>query len=200
VATQQTQSEAILELAHRNGGIVLTSEVKAQGLKRWALQDLVDAKKLFPVQRGIYITENGYADDFFLLQQRYPTGIYSHETALYLLGYSDRVPLHYTMTFPHGTSTGRMKTDNIHPVTVSGDYEKGVITVLRSGGTNIKVYKIERTLVDLLKPRYAPDMEQFIPAIRRFAAGKSKNLNELFDYAERAGVEDKIRDYIGVLL
>ena len=31
-------------------------------------------------------------DDFYLLQRKYGRGIYSHDTALYLLGYSDRTP------------------------------------------------------------------------------------------------------------
>ena len=45
-----------------------------------------------PLGRGIYVLNSAREDDFYLLQRKYGRGIYSHDTALYLLGYSDRTP------------------------------------------------------------------------------------------------------------
>lgn len=56
----------------------------------------------------------------------------------------------------------------------------GMITVKRPGGTTIKVYEIERVLVDLLKIRYDADLEQVIPAYKSYASYKYKNINKLF--------------------
>ena len=51
---------------------------------------------------------------------------YSHDTALYLLGYSDRTPAKYTMTFPKGYNcllytslTGQITNDSINEAIVS---------------------------------------------------------------------------------
>ncbi|MGX7130874.1 type IV toxin-antitoxin system AbiEi family antitoxin domain-containing protein [Enterococcus songbeiensis] len=197
-----TQVEKVLRFANQNNGIITTKELKKLGVGRWVLQDLERLEKLFPVQRGIYVTKNGYADDFFLLQQRYPKGIFSHETALYLLGYSDRVPIQIVMTFKQGTSTTRMKADNIRPVTISKNeqYEMGIIEAKRPGGTLVKVYEIERVLAELLKPKYDADFEQVIPAFKRYATDKEKDVNKLFRYARMFGVEEKVRNYMGVLL
>ncbi|MDL2249564.1 hypothetical protein LJC51_02785 [Lachnospiraceae bacterium OttesenSCG-928-J05] len=196
------QVEKILEVANKNNGIITTSQVDELGIGRWALRTLENRKQLFLVQRGVYVTEHGYADDFFLLQHRYPKGIYSHETALFLLGFSDRVPTQINMSFTKGTSTTRMKVDNIRPVIISDNklFDVGVRTTDRPGGTNVKVYRIERVLVDLLKPKYDADLEQVIPAYKRYARSEIKDVNRLFRYARMFGVEDKVRGYMGVLL
>lgn len=196
------QAEKVLNIANQNNGIITTRQVTKLGIGRWVLQTLERLGKIYPVQRGVYVTESGYADDFFLLQERYPKGIYSHETALYLLGFSDRAPIQITMTFEQGTSTTRMKVDNIRPVTISNkdQFEVGVISVQRPGGTEVTVYEIERVLVDLMKPKYNADLEQVIPAFKRYAASKKKDVNKLFRYARMFGVEDKVRSYMGVLL
>ena len=47
------------------------------------------------------------------MQRKYGRGIYSHDTALYLLGYSDRIPAKYTMTFPKGYNAPSLKQENL---------------------------------------------------------------------------------------
>ncbi|MFT8704775.1 MAG: hypothetical protein ABF805_05300 [Bifidobacterium sp.] len=193
-----TNKEKILAIAHRNNGVLLTSHVSAAHIPRAALIPLVDDGVIRPVQRGIYVTDEGYVDDFYLLQARFPKGIYSHETALYLHGFSDRAPILPIMTFRYGTSTTRMKGE-LQPVIVSKDLDRGKIEIERSG-SKIIVYDIERSLVDLLKPRYNADFEQFIPAIKRYAASRDKDVNKLFRCARHFGVEIEMQKYIGGLL
>ncbi|WOY89251.1 type IV toxin-antitoxin system AbiEi family antitoxin domain-containing protein [Ligilactobacillus murinus] len=190
--------EKILNIANSNDGVVLTKQVTAAKIPRSTLTDLVNAGLLFPVQRGIYVTENGYIDDFYLLQARYPKGVYSHETALYLQNFSDRAPVVPTMTFKYGTSTTRMKGE-VKPIIVSKDLDLGKIEIMRNG-SKITTYNIERTLVDLLKTRYNTDFEQFIPALKKYATSKNKDINRLFRYAQHFGVDIELQKYIGGLL
>lgn len=189
----------VLELAHKTNGVLLTKQVTEAGIYRSVLPELEAEGKLMKVAHGVYVTNDGYVDDFFLLQHKFPKGIYSHETALYLLGYSDRAPLTFSMTFPQGQSSTRMKSAGIKPIMISKNYDVGKI-VLNRNGTDILTYNIERTLVDLLKPRYDADMEQLIPALKRYANSIEKDVNKLFNYAKLFGVEKRMRDYMGVLL
>ena len=194
------QALEILEIADKHNGVVLASQVKAAGLEGWALQALVSKGVLTSVQRGVYVTEGGYVDDFFLLQQKFRKGVFSHETALYLHGLSERAPLRYVMTFPKGTSTSRMKTGNVRPVITNVNFELGAVTLERTPSNPIRVYDVERTLVDLLKPKYDADAEQLIPAFKMYARLKNKDVNKLFRYAAIFGVEEKARNYMEVLL
>jgi len=192
-------NEEIIKLAEKNNGILLTKQVTNAGYSRSALKILVDEGILSQVQRGVYITENGYIDDFFLLQQKFKTGIFSHETALYLLGFSDRSPMQITMTFEHGHSTPRIKKAGVKPIMVSTNFTTGQ-TLLNRNGSNIVVYEIERTLIDLLKPRYNADYEQLIPALKKYANFAKKDINKLFRYAKKFDVETQVRNYMEVLL
>lgn len=187
-----------MKIANDNNGVLLTKQVTNAGIPRETIIGLVKDGLLCPVQRGIYVTESGYVDDFYLLQARFPKGIFSHETALYLQGFSDRAPILPTMTFRYGTSTSRMKSE-IRPVIVSSDFELGKIEIEKNSSKLI-VYDVERTLVDMLKPRYDTDFEQFIPAIKRYAASKKKDINKLFRYAQHFGLEIEMQKYIGGLL
>lgn len=81
------KKDKVLEIAYKNNGILLTKQITDAGIYRSALQELEAEGKIIRVQHGVYVTSDGYVDDFFLLQHRFPKGIYSHETALYLLGY-----------------------------------------------------------------------------------------------------------------
>ncbi len=59
------------------------------------LNKFIENGELTKFGRGLYTINSAWEDDFFSLQQKYRKGIYSHDTALYLLGYSDRTPSLY---------------------------------------------------------------------------------------------------------
>jgi hypothetical protein len=193
-----TNKEKIIEIAKGNKGVLLTSQVTAANISRAALIRLVNEEVIFPVQRGIYVTEDGFVDDFYLLQARFPKGIYSHETSLYLQGFSDRAPIIPIMTFRYGTSTTRMKGE-LKPVIVSSNLDLGE-TEIEHNGMKLVVYDIERTFIDMLKPKYDTDFEQFIPALKQYANSKEKDINKLFQYAQYFGLEVEMQKYIGGLL
>ena len=194
-----THKEEILKLANENHGVLFSEEVSKLKLSKSALHQLVKEEALFPVQRGIYVTEDGYVDDYVLVQHRFKGGVFSHETALYLLGYSDRIPQEMTMSFKHGRSTRGIREEMVVPVMVSHHWDLGIKEVVKNG-LPIRVYNIERTLVDLLKPRYHGDLEQVVPALKQYAQSQGKDVNRLLSYAKVFGVERTIQHYIGVLL
>lgn len=89
---------------------------------------------------------------FYLLQRKYGRGIYSHDTALYLLGYSDCTPAQYTMTFPKGYNTPSLKSENIIIKRVMPDYYSfGILELNSPCGNPIRVYDLEQTLCDILR-------------------------------------------------
>ena len=99
--------EELLEAS--KDGTISTSQVTEAGLHRGILQEYVKNGEMYRFGRGLYVLSNVWEDDFYLLQRKYGRGIYSHDTALYLLGYSDRTPAKYTMTFPKGYNAPSLK-------------------------------------------------------------------------------------------
>ena len=85
--------EKIKELLEASeDGIITNAQVVEAGLHRGILQEYVKNGEIYRLGRGLYVLNSAWEDDFYLLQRKYGRGIYSHDTALYLLGYSDRTP------------------------------------------------------------------------------------------------------------
>ena len=103
--------EELLEAS--KDGTITAAQVTEAGLHRSVLQELVKDGEIYRYGRGLYVWSSAWEDDFYLLQRKYGRGVYSHDTALYLLGYSDRTPAKYTMTFPKGYNAPSLKQENL---------------------------------------------------------------------------------------
>ena len=85
--------EELLEASE--DGTITAAQVTEAGLHRSVLQEFVKSGEMYRFGRGLYVRSSAWEDDFYLLQRKYGRGIYSHDTALYLLGYSARTPANY---------------------------------------------------------------------------------------------------------
>ena len=196
--TDKKRIEKLLEASL--DGTITTKQVTAAGLHRSILQDLVENGELYRFGRGLYIRNNAWEDDFYLLQRKYGRGIYSHDTALYLHGYSDRTPAQYTMTFPKGYNSQSLKKENINiKRVVPENYSFGVVELQSPCGNPIRVYDLERTLCDILRGS-GSDIQIVDAAMKRYAASKEKDIHKLMQYAEQLHVKPKVLRYMEVLL
>ena len=181
-------------------GTITAKQVTAAGLHRSVLQELVNSGELYRFGRGLYIDNSAWEDDFYLLQRKYGRGIYSHETALYLLGYSDRTPASYTMTFPQGYNSRSLASENILVKRViPGNYEIGIIECESPAGNTIRIYNLERTLCDILRGN-SGDIQIINAAMKKYVVSKERNIHKLMQYADRLHVKAKVLRYLEVLL
>ena len=189
----------IKKILSENNGIVTAEQVSDYGIPRRCLSEMTDAGTVIRVARGVYALPGVWEDEMFLLQYRFSKGIFSHETALYLHGMTDRTPHRYIMTFPHGYNTSNAKKQNITAKTVIPRlYELGVTDVISPAGHTLKVYDIERTLCDIIKNK--SDIQIINPAMKAYATSKCKDISKLIGYAEQLRVKAKILTYMEVLL
>ena len=193
--------EKIFELLNTSkNGVITTAQVTNLGLHRGILKKLVNNSIVHPVGRGIYVQNDVWEDDFYLLQRKYERGIYSHDTALYLLGYSDRTPAKYTMTFPKGYNAPSLKNENvIIKRVILENYNFGKAEIESPSGNLIYVYDLERSLCDMLRGN-SSDIEIINEAMKRYVKSKNKDINKLLKYADQLHVKTKVQHYLEVLL
>ena len=193
--------EKIFELLNTSkNGVITTAQVTNLGLHRGILKKLVNNSMVHPVGRGIYVQNDVWEDDFYLLQRKYERGIYSHDTALYLLGYSDRTPAKYTMTFPKGYNAPSLKNENvIIKRVILENYNFGKAEIESPSGNLIYVYDLERSLCDMLRGN-SGDIEIINEAMKRYVKSKNKDINKLLKYADQLHVKTKVQHYLEVLL
>ncbi len=196
-----TDKEKIKEILEASlDGIISAEQVTTAGLHRSILRKLVENGELYRFGRGLYVRSNAWEDDFYLLQRKYRRGIYSHDTSLYLLGYSDRTPAQYTMTFPKGYNSPSLKQENINiKRVVPENYSFGVIELKSPCGNPVRVYDLERTLCDILRGS-GSDIQIVNAAMKKYAASKEKDMHKLMQYADQLRVKPKVLRYMEILL
>ncbi len=196
-----TNKEKLKELIDTSeNGIITTNRATMEGIYRGAFSDLIKDGFLSRYGRGLYIKNDTWEDDFYLLQQRYTKGIYSNETALYLHGYCDKTPAKYTMSFPKGYNASSLKNENvITRRAIPKIYSLGIIEINSPSGNPIRVYDLERTLCDILRGKKT-DIQIINSAMKQYVLNRKKNLHKLIQYADVLHVKEKILQYLEILL
>lgn len=188
----------VLSLA--NNGVLLSSDVTKAGIRRSAITELVTEGLLIQSSRGVYMLADEFEDEYLMIQQRYGRGIFSRSTALYLHGFSDRVPLRLHMTFPIGYNCKSIQTENVTITRVTKpNYDLGITTVSSPYGNEIKVYDLERSLCDVLRGQ-GDDIQIVQAAFKKYANSKERDINKLVAYSKQLLVEPKVRRYMEILL
>ena len=196
-----TDKDKIRELLETSlDGTISTEQVTAAGLHRSVLHDLVEQSEIYRFCRGLYVRSDAWEDDLYLLQRKYGRGIYSHNTPLYLLDYSDCTPAQYTMTFPKEYNSPSLKQENIEiKRVVPENYSLGVIEIKSPCGNPIRVYTLERTLCDILRGS-GSDIQIVKAAMKKYANSKDRDISKLMRYADQLHVKPKVMRYMRILL
>lgn len=190
--------EILKNYIENNNGIILASDLKKLNIHKQYLKLLCDEGYVERKEKGVYVKKGKNVNDFFLIQQRYKTGIFSHNTALYFYHLTDRTPLKYDMTFKNNI---RVNDEIIEPHYIKQDkYELGRTKLELQDKTTIKLYDLERTIIDILRDRNKIDLQIFNIAMKEYMKRKDKNLIKLSKYAKEFKMEKILKKYMEVLL
>jgi predicted transcriptional regulator of viral defense system len=195
-----TREDIILALLRENKGYLTTKMAREHAILGYTLHRMVKQGLLERVAPGLYTDMDTIPDPFFIAQHRCPKGIFSHETALFFHGLSDRVPLRLMMTIPTGWNS-QLLTDR----DMVFFYCKPELAGLGVGdsttplGLPIRVYDVERTLCDCLRAIEKLDRDLVLTALKRYAKDPAGDKSKLLEYAEIFKIRDMVRRYMEVL-
>jgi len=193
--------DKILEILKNQNGILLTSDLAKLGIPRTYLSILIKKGEIQRISRGVYSAANYMVDEMASMQARYKGAIFSHETALYLLGLTDRTPLFYSMTVPAVYNATPLKASGAKVYFVNrGLYLLGEITRRSSHGNDIKTFNLERTICDVLRNRNQVDVQLVNEALKKYVLHKDRNIDQLYNFAKQFRIQKIVREYIEVLL
>ena len=181
-------------------GYLTTRDVTTNNIPRIYLTKLIKENKIERVSRGVYIKKNVLVDEFVVLQSKSKYAIYSNTTALYLHGFSNRIPIRYDITIKSGYKGSLQKEDNVNLFYTKNELlDLGVINYKLDSGNIIRVYDLDKTICDIIKNKKKIDAEIFNKAIREYFYSKKKNTLKLYEYAKKMGIYNKVRDTFEVL-
>ncbi len=172
------------------------------GISKFKFYKYIHENGLEQVGHGIYTSGEEWVDELYVLHQRCPKAVFSHDEAFYYHDLTDREPMIHTLTVYSGYNAHRITADGKCKVyTVKKELlDIGRIIVQDNCGNDIPMYDLERTVCDLMRSRNSIEVQEFNSVIKAYVARKDKNLNRLMEYAKLFRVENVIRRYMGVLL
>lgn len=193
--------EKMQRIAKENGGIIDNKTAASFGISRSLLANLCKENKIQRVVRGQYILTDEIQDELFSLQLRSRQLIFSHETALYLHGISDRFPLEHTVTAQSNKVPSRAIQRDCKIYYIKPElFDLGKTKLFTPFGNEIAAYDLERTVCDVIRSRNRMGSESFLAALKMYAASSNKNLHVLNGYAEAMNIAGIVRKYMEVLL
>lgn len=192
--------EQLKNLIVEKNGFVVTSDLTERGIPREYLRRAVSQGILEKIDRGAYIAPNTIDDDMYRLQMRFKSIIYSHDTALYFNGLSDREPIEYTVTVYSGYRTTKLKENGLKVFSVQKNLlDVGVIKRHTAFGHEIQVYNSERAVCDCIRNRSKIDIAITTNALKRYVESEYKNIQKLMRYAELFKIATIVKEYLKVL-
>lgn len=191
----------LASIAKEHGGIVETKIAIAHGISKAMLSKLCKEDKIHRVAQGQYICPDDMPDELLSISKRTEQLIFSHETALFLHGISDRTPFEHTITVPSNytpsvVTKAACKIYYIKPEL----FDMGKTLLKTPAGNEVPAYDLERTVCDMIRSRNKLGTETFLAALKMYAASPKKDLNKLNTYAKKMRVSNVLRQYLEVLL
>ncbi len=185
----------------KNNNIITTARALEIGVSKSLLTKYTKSGLIERVRQGVYILPDSIHDDTYTLMLRSEYIIFSHESALFLLGLSDRTPFEHSVTIPSDKSLPRTLKDECKCYYILPDFHQIGLTEMKTTfGNMVRCYNAERCICDLLRSRNRLDEEIILSSIKNYVVFKEKNLNRLSQYARLFHVEQKIKTYLEVLL
>ena len=193
--------EKILKEMQKNNGMITTNDVEQMGIARKTLTRMLEKGLIERESQGLYVLPNSWGDEYYNLIFSSKNAVFSHATALFLHGLSERVPLIYEITVINGYNASLKTRENVELYFVSKDiFELGRIEIESPQGKIVPVYDIERTLCDMLKSKQNQDIKIIKYAFKIYVKSPKKDIYKLMEYAKKLKVDEDVNTYLEVLL
>ncbi len=193
--------DILREISNENNGLILTKAAVEKGISRSNLSKLCDNGKITRIANGQYVISDDLNDELLSLQIRSKYIIFSHETALFLNGISERTPFEHTVTIPTSKTLSPSMNEECKIYYIKDElHDLGKVQLTTPMGNKVWAYDIDRTICDIVRSRSRMADETFITAIKNYAASPNKNLANLSLYASKMKILSQVRQYLEVLL
>jgi predicted transcriptional regulator of viral defense system len=195
------KSSELKNIVNRKNGYLISSEVINEGISKQQLYSYIKETNMEKVAHGIYVSEDTWVDQLYLIHLRNSNAVFSHETALFLHGLMEREPSQITLTVKFGYNASHLVNNGIRVVTAVDNYfDIGRSVAKTNFGNTVTVYDMERTVCDIIRSRKDMDPQVYQTAIKEYMNSSGKKLPVLMRYASFFRIENIVQTYTEVML
>lgn len=168
------------------------NELVRAGISLRTLRRFLVSGDVLRLRPGYYewVSENG-PDEYALLRRIFPDAVLCMQSALYILGYTDRVPNAWHLAVPLNATRSKLNRPypNIKAYFRTQQSLHLGVTYSSVGSCSIAHYDRERTVCDCIVRRNRMDRELYVKAIRAFFNDPTRNISLLLSYARLLRIE-----------
>jgi len=196
------RKETALKLA-RSRGLLRAREAAAAGVDRSTLARLCDSGLLERLERGLYglpaaaVREHV---DLEIVAKRVPQAVFCLLTALRLHGLGTQQPRRVWISLPRGVHRPTLQFPPLEVIHVQPELHRLQVESRRSGPIRLKVYGVEKTLVDCFRHRRRLGMEPVLEALKDAISQRRLNVDELWRQAQAQRMQRVMTPYLEALL
>lgn len=195
------EKELFHQLAEQGGNIITTKAAEAAGISRAMLSKMCKAGRIQRIAKGQYMLVDDMPDELLSISLRTENLVFSHETALFLHGISDRTPFEHSVTAPANRVPSPALREECKVYYIKPElFDLGQTNMTTAFGNEVPCYDLERTVCDIIRSRNKMGTETFLAALKLYAASSKKDLNRLNSYAKKMSLTNVVRQYLEVLL
>lgn len=172
-------------IASLNGGLIESSRARSCGFSNGRLYRLCKKGVLIRLSKGQYILSDDLEDEYLALSHRSSHLIFSHDTALYFHGLSDRTPFRHTATVPSGKMPSSSLRSACKVFYIQPEFHGlGKASMKTPAGNEVPCYSLERTICDIVRSRSQMGEETVREALKRYAICPQKDLHRLSEIGD----------------
>lgn len=189
--------EKIKEFLKKNYGYITTADFLELKINKPTIQKYINSGLIEKVEHGLYMNAKLFRDEYYILQKKYPSAIFSYNTALHILNLTNRAPIEIDITVPRTKKI--IGNYNIHWVS-KNYYDIGIVEVIDPYGNPVKVYNAERCICDMLRTEGEFDLELQNRVLNYYFNSKDKDIDKLLEYAKIFNIYDKVNTIVEVMM
>lgn len=194
--------EAALKLARRTG-LLRTREAAAVGIDRSTLARLCEQGLLERLERGLYRLPAAAVREYIDLEivaRQVPRAVFCLLTALRLHGLGTQQSRSVWISLPRGVHRPVLQSIPLEVLQVQSALHRLQVTTVRSGPIPLKVYGVEKTLVDCFRHRRRLGMDPVLEALKDAINQRQLNVDELWRQAQTQRMQRVMSPYLEALL
>jgi predicted transcriptional regulator of viral defense system len=199
--TTRNSGEIAKAFIKSRGGIIRTSDALGAKIHPRTLYQLRDQGIIEEISRGLYKFSNVALSqpDFVTVASRIPAGVICLVSALSYHGVTTQIPHQVFVALRQGRRPSRLDSPPVSIHHFSPEAHSAGVEIHKIDSVQVKIYNVEKTLVDCFKFRNKIGMDVFLEAIKFYQSRKKVRINQLINFARICKVETVMRPYIETL-
>ncbi len=192
-----------IKIIEQHNGIIRTKDALKAGIQPRTLYKLRDEGVIEVLSKGLFklSSHNSISElDIVTIALKYPNAVICLISALSFYGITTQIPHTVYIALKKGAETPRIDYPPISVHRFSGEnYSIGILEKTIDG-VNIKIYSIEKTLVDCFKFRNKIGLNTAIEALKLYKANYKPDIKKLLEYAKVCRVYNVIKPYMEAII